>query len=293
MGAISIYDGAGDHTQPVRHDLTARRRAFDNRPGYHRPSSATRKRGDGSNHRPQTGETMWTFNVTVGALAALTMALGGVAATAQTGPVKIGVLGDQSSAYSDLGGKGSVIAAQMAIEDFGKSVLGKPIEIVSADHQNKPEIGANIARGWYDRDGVTMITDLTNSAVAIAVQNVSKEKKKIDLVTSTATTRSPTRRARLTASTGPSMPMRFRSAPPRRWSSKVARLGISSPPTTPSATISRTMPRASSRRSAVKSWAPPRRRSTPPISHRSCWRRRHRAPMSSASPIQAPTPPIR
>ena len=131
---------------------------------------------------------MWTLNVTVGALAALTIALGGVAATAQTGPVKIGVLGDQSSAYSDLGGKGSVIAAQMAIEDFGKSVLGKPIEIVSADHQNKPEIGANIARGWYDRDGVTMITDLTNSAVAIAVQNVSKEKKKIDLVTSTATT---------------------------------------------------------------------------------------------------------
>src|SRR6185437_8801673 len=109
-------------------------------------------------------------------------------AAAQTEAVKIGVLGDQSSAYSDLGGKGSVIAAEMAAEDFGKSVLGKPIEIVSADHQNKPEIGANIARRWFDRDGVLMITDLTNSAVALAVQNVAKEKKRIDLVTSTATT---------------------------------------------------------------------------------------------------------
>lgn len=119
--------------------------------------------------------------------AALALALAGPAA-AQTEAIKIGVLGDQSSAYSDLGGKGSIIAAEMAAEDFGKSVLGKPIEIVSADHQNKPEIGANIARRWFDRDGVLMITDLTNSAVALAVQNVAKEKKRIDLVTSTATT---------------------------------------------------------------------------------------------------------
>ena len=98
------------------------------------------------------------------------------------------MLGDQSSAYADLGGQGSVVAAQMAVEDFGRTLLGKPVEIVSADHQNKPELGANIARRWYDREGVDMITDLTNSAVALAVQDVSKEKKKIDLVTSTATT---------------------------------------------------------------------------------------------------------
>jgi branched-chain amino acid transport system substrate-binding protein len=110
------------------------------------------------------------------------------AVLAQDKPVKIGVLGDQSSAYSDLGGKGSVVAAQMAIDDFGKSVLGKPIELVSADHQNKPEIAANVARRWYDREGVDMITDLTNSAVALAVQEVTKEKKRINLVTSTATT---------------------------------------------------------------------------------------------------------
>jgi branched-chain amino acid transport system substrate-binding protein len=119
---------------------------------------------------------------------ALVLTLAAAPALAQDRPVKIGVLGDQSSAYSDLGGKGSVVAAQMAIDDFGKSVLGKPIELVSADHQNKPEIAANIARRWYDREAVEMITDLTNSAVAIAVQNVTKEKKRIDIVTSTATT---------------------------------------------------------------------------------------------------------
>ena len=124
----------------------------------------------------------------IGVAAGVLIAIGATAALAEDRPVKIGVLGDQSSAYADLGGKGSVVAAEMAVEDFGRTLLGKPIEIVSADHQNKPEIAANIARRWYDRDGVAMITDLTNSAVAIAVQNVSKEMKKIDLVTSTATT---------------------------------------------------------------------------------------------------------
>src|SRR5258706_118757 len=144
-------------------------------------------RGGGANRCPHREEILRILMASLGALA-LGIALAGDPAAAQTEPVKIGVLGDQSSAYSDLGGKGSVIAAEMAVEDFGKSLLGKPIEIVSADHQNKPEIGANIARRWFDREGVLMITDLTNSAVAIAVQNVAKEKKRIDLVTSTATT---------------------------------------------------------------------------------------------------------
>ena len=121
-------------------------------------------------------------------MAVLALAVAATPALGQDRAVKIGVLGDQSSAYSDLGGKGSVVAAQMAVDDFGKSVLGKPVELVSADHQNKPEIAANISRRWYDREGVDMITDLTNSAVAIAVQNVTKEKKRINLVTSTATT---------------------------------------------------------------------------------------------------------
>jgi branched-chain amino acid transport system substrate-binding protein len=110
------------------------------------------------------------------------------AARADEPAVKIGVLTDMSGAYADAAGEGSVVAARLAVEDAGGSLFGKPIEIVSADHQNKPEVGATIARRWYEREGVDMITDLTNSAVAIAVQNLSREKHKIDLVTSTATT---------------------------------------------------------------------------------------------------------
>lgn len=119
---------------------------------------------------------------------------GALIAAASTGaradapPVKIGVLTDMSGAYADAAGQGSVVAAELAVEDAGGTILGKPVAILSADHQNRPEIGANIARHWYDQDGVDMITDLTNSAVAIAVQNLSREKHKIDLVTSTATT---------------------------------------------------------------------------------------------------------
>ena len=103
-------------------------------------------------------------------------------------PLKIGVLTDMSGAYADFSGKGSVLATSMAVEDFGGKVLGKPIEIVSSDHQNKADIAATIARKWYDRDGVDVIVDLTNSAVAIAVQDIAKERHKIDLVTSTTTT---------------------------------------------------------------------------------------------------------
>ncbi|MDB5567043.1 MAG: putative branched chain amino acid periplasmic binding protein of transporter [Tardiphaga sp.] len=103
--------------------------------------------------------------------------------------VKIGILNDQSGVYADYGGKWSLEAAKMAIEDFGGSVLGQKIEIVSADHQNKPDLGASIARKWYDVDGVDMITELTTSSVALAVQELSKEKKKIDIVVGAATSR--------------------------------------------------------------------------------------------------------
>jgi branched-chain amino acid transport system substrate-binding protein len=103
-------------------------------------------------------------------------------------PVKIGVLTDMSGPYSDVGGPGSVEAVKMAIEDFGGSALGKPVVIVSGDHQNKADIGSNIARKWFDVDGVDMVTDLTNSAVALAVQALAKDQKKINLVSSTHTT---------------------------------------------------------------------------------------------------------
>ncbi|WP_289015827.1 ABC transporter substrate-binding protein [uncultured Methylobacterium sp.] len=92
--------------------------------------------------------------------------------------VRIGVLNDQSGVYSDLGGAGSVLAAHMAVEDFGKTVAGKPIEIVAADHQNKPDIGAAIARKWFDADAVDVIVDVPHSATALAVLNISRERNK-------------------------------------------------------------------------------------------------------------------
>ncbi len=104
------------------------------------------------------------------------------------GKVKIGILNDQSGVYADFGGKWSYEAAKMAAEDFGGKVLDAPIEIITADHQNKPDIASNIARQWYDTEQVDSIMELTTSSVALAVQGISKEKKKIDLVTGAATT---------------------------------------------------------------------------------------------------------
>jgi branched-chain amino acid transport system substrate-binding protein len=101
--------------------------------------------------------------------------------------VKIGVLNDQSGTFADFDGKGSVDAAKMAIEDFGGSVLGQKIELVSADHQNKVDVATAIARRWYDVEGVDVITDLTLSSVALAVQQIAAEKKKIDIVVASST----------------------------------------------------------------------------------------------------------
>ncbi len=117
-----------------------------------------------------------------------TTALIAIAPAAAEG-VKIGILNDQSGVYADYGGKGSVEAAKMAVEDFGGEVLGGKIEIVSADHQNKPDTAVTIARKWFDVDGVDMITELTTSSVALAVQDLAKEKKKIDIVVGAATSR--------------------------------------------------------------------------------------------------------
>jgi len=103
--------------------------------------------------------------------------------------VKIGILNDQSGVYADYGGKFSFEAAKMAIEDFGDSLLGQKIEIISADHQNKPDLATSIARRWYEVEGVDMITELTTTSVALAVQELSKEKKKIDIVVGAATSR--------------------------------------------------------------------------------------------------------
>jgi branched-chain amino acid transport system substrate-binding protein len=126
----------------------------------------------------------------LGPVASLALALSPLAAAAQVSDntVKIGILNDQSGVYADFGGKWSVEAAQMAIADFGGKVLGGPIEIVSADHQNKPDVASNVARQWYDLDKVDAIMELTTSSVALAVQQLSKDKKKINIVTGAATT---------------------------------------------------------------------------------------------------------
>jgi branched-chain amino acid transport system substrate-binding protein len=113
-----------------------------------------------------------------------------LAGSASAQGVKIGILNDQSGVYADYGGKYSFEAGKMAIEDFGDTtLLGQKIEIITADHQNKPDLAASIARRWYDVEGVDMITELTTSSVALAVQELSKEKKKIDIVVGAATSR--------------------------------------------------------------------------------------------------------
>ena len=107
------------------------------------------------------------------------------------GVVRIGVLTDMSGLYSDLGGAGSALAAKMAIDDFKAAEKGKafPIELVSADHQNKADVGAQKAREWYDTQGVDMVTDVLNSAVALAVAKLTAEKKRILIDTGAASTR--------------------------------------------------------------------------------------------------------
>ena len=117
---------------------------------------------------------------------ALTFAAAGVA-SAQDKTVKIGALSDQSGLYADLGGPGSTLAAQMAVEDSGLAAKGWKIDIVSGDHQNKPDIGTAIARQWFDVDKVDVIVDVPNSGVALAVNNVIKEKNGVYINSGAAT----------------------------------------------------------------------------------------------------------
>ncbi|MGY4574571.1 ABC transporter substrate-binding protein [Bradyrhizobium sp. USDA 3256] len=120
---------------------------------------------------------------------ALMLMATGTSAIAQSGPVRLGVLTDMSSLYADNGGQGSVVAAQMAVDDFKGKVLGRPIEIVAGDHQNKADIGSAIARRWLENDNVEAILDVPNSAVALAVQGITRDKKKLFLATGAATSR--------------------------------------------------------------------------------------------------------
>jgi branched-chain amino acid transport system substrate-binding protein len=114
------------------------------------------------------------------AVAFVTAACGAASlAIAQSRPIKIAVMNDMSSVYADFQGRGSVLAAQMAVEDYGGKAAGRLIEVIFADHQNKPDIGSGIARKWLDQDGVNMIADLPNSAVAFAVSEVVRQQNKV------------------------------------------------------------------------------------------------------------------
>jgi len=121
-------------------------------------------------------------------VAAALGAWGSAQAQVSDNVVKIGVLTDLSNIYSDVAGQGSVIAARMAVEDFAKDgmVLGKKIEIISADHQNKADIAANIAREWFDKDKVDTIVDLVSTNTALAAMEVAEQKNKITLVSGAA-----------------------------------------------------------------------------------------------------------
>ena len=107
---------------------------------------------------------------------------GGAQAQISGNVIKIGVLSDMSSLYTDLAGAGSVLAARMAVEDSGIEKRGYKVEIISADHQNKPDVGSQIARQWYDADGVDVIVDVPNSGVALAVNQITRDKGKAFLV---------------------------------------------------------------------------------------------------------------
>ncbi|MDB5866223.1 MAG: transporter substrate-binding protein, partial [Betaproteobacteria bacterium] len=112
---------------------------------------------------------------------AVAMACGAVSAQAQYSDnvIKIGVLNDQSGTYADFAGPGSTVAARMAVEDFGAAKKGMKVEIVVADHQNKPEVGSSIARQWFDVDKVDVIVDVPTSSVMLAVNQIAKEKNKV------------------------------------------------------------------------------------------------------------------
>jgi branched-chain amino acid transport system substrate-binding protein len=99
-------------------------------------------------------------------------------ALAQSTPIKLGVMNDLSGVYADFQGIGSVIAARLAVDDFGGNVNGRSVEVVKGDHQNKVDIGSSIARQWFDQDGVDVILDVPNSAIALAVSNIAREKNK-------------------------------------------------------------------------------------------------------------------
>lgn len=169
----------------------------------------------------------WKTGITTVAAAAAVSLPMAASAELSDDVLKIGVLSDMSGVYKTLEGPGAVIAAEMAVEDFGGSIMGKPIEIVSADHQNKADIAASTAREWIDADNVDMLTALDNSSVALAVQGLAAERKVITLNTGAGTTALTEEQCTPTASTMSMTPTPCRWVQPPPWSRTAARNGSS------------------------------------------------------------------
>ena len=150
-------------------------------------------------------------------------------------PVQIGLISDMSGPFKDVGGPGNRVAAELAIQDFGGSVLGRPVTIRQADGQNRADISAQLAREWLDNQGVDALCDGAASSAGLAIQEIAREKKRIYLITGPAT-------SDMTGSKCSPYGMHFgfdtyalRTAPAPRSPRPAATPGISSPPTTPSA----------------------------------------------------------
>ena len=208
-------------------------------------------------------------------------------------PLKIGILSDLSSVYSDIGGSGNVEATKMAIEEFGGSMFGAPIELLTADPQNKPDTAASIVRKWYENDGVDMIVDMPTSATALAGMELSKQFEKIMIARMPRARTSLGNHAHPSRHTGPMTPMRM----PTRWAAPSSRTvgipGFSSRRTMcsvirSSATRERWSKRPAARCSAALNIHSIRRISPPIFS-----RPNPRRPRSSVSPTAAATPSTR
>jgi len=134
-----------------------------------------------------------------------------------TPTIKIGVLNDMSGPYMNTGGPTSIVCCKQALEDFGVSGKGLNVEVINADHQNKPDLAVSIARQWFDRDGVDMLLDVPTSSVALAVQSVVREKNKVYLNSGAASSDLTGKAFHLTSSTGPTTPTCWQSPPVVRW----------------------------------------------------------------------------
>src|SRR5258705_807944 len=132
-----------------------------------------------------TGGSNMKRLITLAALA-ITFGCGSAQAQYTDGAIKIGVMNDMSGTYSDLSGQGSVIAARMAVEDFGAAAKGMKVEILGADHQNKPDVGSNVVRTWIYLHKVDVIVDVPTSSVALAVNEIVRDKNKVFLVSGAA-----------------------------------------------------------------------------------------------------------